>query len=172
MNFLHWIVLLAFAISRAGGDRWDCPPCGGGPANSPGGKALDTCAGDCLQAAPAGSQCDNDASSDCICNGAHYSLAIQAIANCAMASCNIAQDLAAATSVASTWCAQWSQTAAPALVTPYTNIATTPLQTQSTTTNGQGGPVPTSGKWLFNGCGIIAMTIFVTQPGVEGEMAD
>jgi hypothetical protein len=172
MNYLYWIVLLAFAISRAGGDRWDCPPCGGGPANSPGGKALDTCAGDCLQAAPAGSQCDNDASSDCICNGAHYSLAIQAIANCAMASCNIAQDLAAATSVASTWCAQWSQTAAPALVTPYTNIATTPLQTQSTTTNGQGEPVPTSGKWLFNGCGIIAMTIFVTQPGMEGEMAD
>jgi len=171
MNFLHWIILLGFAISRAGGDRWDCPPCGGGPANSPGGKALDTCAGDCLQVAPAGSQCDNDASSDCICNGAHYSLAIQAIANCAMASCNIVQDLAAATSVASTWCAQWSQTAAPALVTPYTNIPTTPLQTPSATTNGQGKPVPTSGKWLLNGCGIIAMMIFVTQPGVEGGMA-
>ena len=143
MNFIHWIFLLAFAISRAGGDRWDCPPCGGGPANSPGGKALDTCAGDCLQAAPAGSQCDNDASSDCICNGAHYSLAIQAIANCAKASCNIVQDLAAATSVASTWCAQWSQTAAPALVTPYTN-PTTPLQTPSITTNSQGMPSTTT----------------------------
>jgi CFEM domain len=139
MNYLHLIVLFAFAISRAGGDRWDCPSCGGGPANSPGGQALDTCAGDCLQAAPAGSQCDNDASSDCICNGAHYGLAIQAIANCAMASCNIVQDLAAATSVASTWCAQWSQTAAPALVTPYTN-PTTPLQTPSITTNSQGTP--------------------------------
>jgi hypothetical protein len=172
MNFLHWIVLLAFAISRAGGDRWDCPSCGGGPANTPGGKALDTCAGDCLQAAPAGSQCDADTSSDCICNGAHYSLAIQAIANCAMASCNIVQDLAAVTSVASTWCAQWSQTAAPALVTPYTNTHTTSLQTPPTTTN---GPVPTPSKWLFNGYGIIAMMIFVTQPGVqpgvEGGMA-
>jgi hypothetical protein len=147
MNFLHFkIVLFAFAISCAGGDRWDCPSCGGGPANSPGGQALDTCAGNCLQAAPAGSRCDDNTSSDCICNSAHYSLAIRAIANCVVASCTIAQDLAAATSVASTWCAQWSQTATPA-------------------------PVPTSGKWLFNGCGIIAMTIFVTQPRVEGEMA-
>ncbi|KIM72425.1 hypothetical protein PILCRDRAFT_741445 [Piloderma croceum F 1598] len=62
-----------------------------------------------------------------------------------MASCNIAQDLAAATSVASTWCAQWSQTAAPALVTPYTNIPITTLQTPSTTTNSQGqsGLTPT-----------------------------
>jgi len=143
MNFLHWIVLLAFAISRVGGDRWDCPSCGGGPANTPGGLALDTCAGDCLQAAPAGSQCDDNTSSDCICNGAHFSLAIQAIANCAMASCIIVQDLAAATSVASTWCAQWSKTAAPPLVTPYTNIPTTPLQTLSTTTHSQGQPVPT-----------------------------
>jgi CFEM domain len=111
MNFLHLIVLFAFAMSRAGGDRWDCPSCSGGPANSPGGQALDTCAGDCLQAAPAGSQCDDNTSSDCICNGTHYSLAIRAIANCVVASCTIVQDLAAATSVASTWCAQWSQTA-------------------------------------------------------------
>lgn len=103
MNFLHWIVLvLAFAISSTRGDRWDCGPCGGGPLNSPGAKALDTCALNCIQAAPAGTQCENNPSSDCICSGAHYGLAIQAISNCAMASCNIAQDLAAATSVAST----------------------------------------------------------------------
>jgi hypothetical protein len=161
MNFLHWIVLLAFAISRTGGDRWDCPTCGGGPANSPGGQTLDTCAGDCLQAAPAGSQCDSNTSSDCICNGAHFSLAIQAIANCAMASCAVPGDAAAATSVASTWCAQWSQTAAPDLVTPYTNIVATAEQTPaeptpaeqtaSPTITGQGGTVPVQGKRLFDG---------------------
>jgi len=151
MNFLHWIVLLAFAVSRTGGDRWDCSTCSsggnGGPLNSPGAKALDTCAFGCLQAAPAGSQCENNPSSDCICNGAHYSLAVQAISSCAMASCNIVQDLAAATSVASTWCAQWSQTALPALVTPYTNLntPTTPLQTPPTTTNSQSGVPTTNG---------------------------
>jgi hypothetical protein len=169
MNVLHWIVLLAFAISHAGGDRWDCPPCGGGPANSPGGQALDTCAGDCLQVAPVGSECDEDTSSDCICNGAHSSLAIQAIASCVMASCNIPADVAAATIVASTWCAQWSQTAAPDLVTPYTNVLATTLPTPSATTNGQGEPVPTQGKWLLDGCGIIAMTIFVTAGSGGGN---
>jgi CFEM domain len=165
MSILHWIVYLAFAISHTGGDRWDCGTCSigpdGGPLNSPGAKALDTCAIGCIQAAPAGAQCENNPSSDCICNGAHYSLAIQAISSCAMASCNIAQDLAAATSVASTWCAQWSQTALPALVTPYTNISTTStsLQMLSTTTYSQNGVPTASGKWLFNGCGIIAMMI-------------
>ena len=114
MKILRWTVLLTFTISRAGRDRRGCATCGGGPLNSPGAKALYTCALNCIQTAPAGTQCENNPSSDCICNGAHYNLAAQAIANCAVASCNIAQDGAAATSIASTWCAQWSQTAAPA----------------------------------------------------------
>ena len=189
MNFLHWIQVvlhvLAFSISRTGGDRWDCSTCSsggnGGPLNSPGAKALDTCAFGCLQAAPAGSQCENNPSSDCICNGAHYNLAIQAISSCAMASCNIVQDLAAATSVASTWCAQWSQTALAALVTPYTNTpTTTSLQTPSTTTNGQSGDTATngvpnpspSGKWLFNGCRFIVMMILSYTGGGNGGGAE
>ncbi|KDQ52547.1 hypothetical protein JAAARDRAFT_210494 [Jaapia argillacea MUCL 33604] len=144
--------------------------CGGGicPATTVAGVNLVTCARTCLATAPlAALECTY---TDCVCNGAHFPRAVQAIYSCGIASCTIPADVASATQVAISFCNAWTATASPAatsilsLDTP-TDYPTSPIWTPTASSvSGQTGHpayTPTSGSQDQSLGGGIISTIVV-----------
>ncbi|KDQ52548.1 hypothetical protein JAAARDRAFT_478944 [Jaapia argillacea MUCL 33604] len=116
---LRIALVLPFLATVYSQSSWDSL---NGPVGTVQGSSLVSCAKTCLNSAPIQAVgCD---ATDCICNGAHFPQAVQAVYSCGLASCTGAADVASATQIASSFCNSWSQTAAPSVTSILTLSST------------------------------------------------